>query len=236
MPAGPVRLQDYTSPGFTTSVVNGILASSERPARHDATLQVGSQSQQVTVNAQASQLETSSSSVGLAARNIGNGRNLGNARDLPLNARNFTNLQPRAFTPPAIPADIDAARECGVRRARSRLGDLFEYKLKQPITIAKNRSALVPIVQSTINAEKVSVWNERAGLPRPQRALWITNSSGLTLDGGSFSVLEEDTFAGEGIFDPIRPDEKRLVSYATDLALNASSRNTNTKRSVSPRS
>jgi hypothetical protein len=95
--------------------------------------------------------------------------------------------------------------------------------LKEPITIPKNRSALVPIVQSTIHAEKVSVWNDQAGLPRPQRALWITNSSGLTLDGGSFSVLEEETFAGEGIFDPIRPNEKRLVSYATDLALNASS-------------
>jgi len=103
------------------------------------------------------------------------------------------------------------------------LGDLFEYKLKEPISIQKNRSALVPVVQSEIGAEKVSVWNEQAGLRRPQRALWITNSSGLTLDGGSFSVLEEETFAGEGIFDPIRPDEKRLVSYATDLALNVSS-------------
>jgi hypothetical protein len=82
---------------------------------------------------------------------------------------------------------------------------------------------LVPVVQSEIGAEKVSVWNEQAGLRRPQRALWIANSSGLTLDGGSFSVLEEETFAGEGIFDPIRPGEKRLVSYATDLALNVSS-------------
>jgi hypothetical protein len=81
----------------------------------------------------------------------------------------------------------------------------------------------VPVLQSAIGAEKVSVWNEQAGLRRPQRALWLTNSSGLTLDGGSFSVLEEETFAGEGIFDPIRPDEKRLVSYATDLALNVSS-------------
>jgi hypothetical protein len=105
------------------------------------------------------------------------------------------------------------------------LGDLFEYKLKDPISIPKNRSALVPIVQAEIAAEKVSLWNDRAGLPRPQRALWLTNSSGNTLDGGSFSVMEEDTFAGEGIFDPIRPGEKRLVSYALDLALNASSKN-----------
>jgi len=61
-------------------------------------------------------------------------------------------------------------------------------------------------------------------VPRPQRALWLTNSTGLTLDGGSFSVMEEETFAGEGVFEPIRPAEKRLVSYATDLALVASSK------------
>jgi hypothetical protein len=79
--------------------------------------------------------------------------------------------------------NVDEARARAEAAARAReLGDLFEYKLKEPISIPKNRSALVPIVQSTIQAEKVSVWNDRAGLPRPQRALWITNSSGLTLD------------------------------------------------------
>jgi len=234
VPPGPVRLQ-IAFLGFNTTVVNGILASSERPTKHDATLQVGSQAQQVTVNAQASQLQTSSSSVGFSARNAGSGRNLGNTSELPLSTRNFSNIQRRpGVAPPLDPADIDAARANTESSAQAQeLGDLFEYKLKQPITIAKNRSALVPIVQSSINAEKVSVWNERAGLPRPQRALWLTNSSGLTLDGGSFSVLEENTFAGEGIFDPIRPDEKRLVSYATDLALNVSSRNTNEAQRIS---
>jgi hypothetical protein len=116
--------------------------------------------------------------------------------------------------------------------AARELGDLFEYKLKDPITIAKNRSALVPIVNASVAAEKVSIWNERSGAPRPARALWLTNSSGLTLDGGSFSVLEEETFAGEGVFDPIRPGEKRLVSYALDLALNASSKNSNEAQRV----
>ena len=116
--------------------------------------------------------------------------------------------------------------------AARELGDLFEYKLKDPITIQKNRSAMVPIVQSEIRAEKVSVWNERANLPRPSRALWLANTSGLTLDGGSFSVMEDETFAGEGVFEPIRPDERRLVSYALDLALNASSKNTNEAQRV----
>jgi hypothetical protein len=41
----------------------------------------------------------------------------------------------------------------------------------------------------------------------------------LTLDGGSFSVLENEVFAGEGLTDPIKPGERRLLSYATDLGL-----------------
>ena len=54
---------------------------------------------------------------------------------------------------------------------------------------------------------------------RPLRALWLKNTSALTLDGGSFSVLESEVFAGEGITDAIKPGERRLLSYATDLGL-----------------
>src|SRR5205807_5636089 len=39
--------------------------------------------------------------------------------------------------------------------------------------------------------------------------------------------------AGEGIFESIRPNEKRLVSYATDLALNASSRSGSEQQRIS---
>jgi hypothetical protein len=97
------------------------------------------------------------------------------------------------------------------------LGDLFEYKLHDRVTIRKNQSALVPILQSRIAAEKVSVWNPSDS--SVLRALWVDNTSGLTLDGGSFNVLEGDAFAGEGLMDPIKPGEKRLLSYAADLGV-----------------
>src|SRR5207244_5706667 len=76
------------------------------------------------------------------------------------------------------------------------LGDLFEYKLKERVTIRKNQSALVPIIQTDITGEKVSLWNQFSSTPRPLRALWLTNSSPLTLDGGSFSVLADEPCAG----------------------------------------
>jgi hypothetical protein len=87
------------------------------------------------------------------------------------------------------------------------------------VTIRKNQSALVPIVQTEISAEKVALWNANLGMARPLRALWLTNSSDLVLDGGSFNVIEAGVFAGEGLIESIHPGEKRLISYAADLAM-----------------
>jgi hypothetical protein len=115
---------------------------------------------------------------------------------------------------------IDQARRQMEAAAKGvELGDLFEYKLKDRLTIRKNESALVPIVQAHVKAEKVSLWNASLGSERPLRAIWLENTSGLTLDGGSFSVLDDETFAGEGLTDPIKPGERRLISYASDLGV-----------------
>ncbi len=113
-----------------------------------------------------------------------------------------------------IAQNLEAGTTVGETRE---LGDLFEYKLKDRVTIRKNQSALVPILQSRIDAEKVSVWNPSDS--SVLRALWVDNTTDLTLDGGSFNVLEGDAFAGEGLMDAIKPSEKRLLSYAADLGV-----------------
>jgi hypothetical protein len=91
----------------------------------------------------------------------------------------------------------------------------------------------VPIVRADVGIERVSLWNERAGGPRPLRSVWLTNSSGLTLDAGSFTVLEGSTFAGEGLLDPIKPGEKRLLSYAVDLGVQVDARRGDDQQRVS---
>lgn len=144
---------------------------------------------------------------------------LGNLRSNQINARldvaaaaetvEVTAAAPTLNTESAMMSSVVAA-------ATSKdLGDLFEYDLKQKVTIGKNQSALVPVLQSRIDAEKVTLWNA-SGEAAPLRSLWITNSSGLTLDGGTFNVLESDAFAGEGLIDPVKPGEKRIISYAAD--------------------
>jgi hypothetical protein len=115
---------------------------------------------------------------------------------------------------------IDDARTMQqVGAAGATLGDLFEYRLKERVTIRKNQSALVPILSAGVEAEKVSLWSAASPGARPLRAIWLTNSTGLTLDGGSFSVIDGAAFAGEGLVDSLKAGERRLLSYALDLAL-----------------
>jgi len=99
----------------------------------------------------------------------------------------------------------------------SAFDDFFEYALTQPVTIHKNESAMVPILQQELPATHVTLWSDSH--PTPLRAIWLENTSKLTLDSGSFSIFESGEFAGEGLLDPIHPGEKRLLSYAIDQAV-----------------
>jgi hypothetical protein len=110
-------------------------------------------------------------------------------------------------------AAVEAAASGGA------LGELFEYKLKQPVTVRRNQSAMVPVVQHDVAVERVSLWSAARGVTQPLRAVWLTNDTGLTLDGGSLTLVEGGAFAGEGLVEAIRPGEKRFVSYAVDLGV-----------------
>lgn len=112
----------------------------------------------------------------------------------------------------------------------SAFDDFFEYALTQPVTIHKNESAMVPILQQDLPAEHVTLWSERE--PSPLRAVWLENKSKLTLDSGSFSIFESGEFAGEGLLDPIHPGEKRLLSYAADQAMRIKITDRNNRRNL----
>jgi hypothetical protein len=114
--------------------------------------------------------------------------------------------------------DVMRQQVSQVARAQA-LGEQFEYRLRQPVTIRRNQSALLPIIHTEVDGEKVSLYNEKSGERRPRLAMWLKNNSGLTLDAGSFSVIDGSAFAGEGVTETINPKESRLLSYALDLGL-----------------
>ena len=127
--------------------------------------------------------------------------------------------RPAPPPPPAAPMPYAELRESAAAATGTDLGELFEYRIKEPVTLQKNQSALVPIVSGQIEAERVSVWNGKSGSGRPRRAMWLTNTTGLTLDGGSVTIIDGAVFAGEGLLEALKPSERRLVSYASDLGV-----------------
>jgi hypothetical protein len=223
LPAANYRVE-FTKAGFQKTVMQGVSLGGGREQTQNVTLQVGASTETVIVTAEAGSLNTDSAEVSGAAGNAGSGRELGSGRGVG------THLAAPGVGSGSGGGVFNAGAVAEARRAMSAaaegsdLGDLFEYKLKDRLTIHKNESALVPIVQVHVATEKVSLWNASLNSPRPLRALWLTNSSPLTLDGGSFSVLENEAFAGEGLTDAIKPGEKRLLSYAADLGVRVDSK------------
>jgi hypothetical protein len=242
LPEGNYQLRVEAN-GFRTLAMNNAQVRDGYSSEHDATLQVGSVSQTVTVNESVPLVETTNAALGGtiegSAGSLGSGRGLGRVGGmvggggpgsgsgggygmlaLPQNGRNYAALGP---PPPDVLPGVRFSSLLQASTSAAAEGmdfdDLYEYKLKDRVTIRKNQSAMVPIVQSEIRAEKVSLWTGSTYFGHPLRGVWLSNTSGATLDGGNFSVIDDEIFAGQGLLDPIKPDERRLLSYATDLGM-----------------
>ncbi len=124
---------------------------------------------------------------------------------------------PMAMAMPNLSYEEEARGAIAPDTTTKTFDDFFSYTISEPVTIPRNGSALVPILQVQVPVESVTLWSP--GDARPLRALWITNTSQLVLDRGSFSVVEDGGFAGEGLLDPVHPGERRLLSYAADDAV-----------------
>src|SRR5713226_7400950 len=205
--------------GFRKNVITGLNVSPGEENQFNTQLRLGSSTETVEVSADTATVNTDTAMLAGAKKlsavanrpHVGSGPGSGGGGGM------FAMAPP---PPPPAPVSLEEAWARGEAAASGQeLGDLFEYKLKDRVTLKKNQSALVPIAQTEIEAEKVSLWNGTTGSGRPLRGLWLKNTSPLTFDGGSFSVLENEVFAGEGLTDPIKPGERRLISYATDLGL-----------------
>jgi hypothetical protein len=203
---------EIQSQGFQKTVITALnIAPGDN--HENARLQVGATTQTVSVESASPMLETSSADiggVGGSGAGIGPTINGHSPASLPMSGRNFASLT----------GNLDEIRSRAEAAASgSEIGDLFEYKLKDRVTLKKNQSGMVPIIQANVDAEKISLWSGSTGSGRPLSGLWLKNTTAATLESGSFSVLENEVFAGEGLTESIKPNERRLISYATNLGM-----------------
>jgi hypothetical protein len=96
------------------------------------------------------------------------------------------------------------------------LGELFEYRIAQPVTIRKDESAMLPFLQQAIDGRKLLIYSDHSS-QHPTNAAELTNSTGKTLDGGPITVYDGGAYGGEALMETLKAGDKRLISYAVDL-------------------
>lgn len=96
-------------------------------------------------------------------------------------------------------------------------GETFMYSLDAPVTLERQRSAMLPILTTPVEGRRVSIYNAAAFQKHPMRGVQFKNSSKLHLMPGPISVSDGAAYAGDAQIPHTSRDQERLLSYSVDL-------------------
>jgi hypothetical protein len=97
------------------------------------------------------------------------------------------------------------------------LGEYFEYAIERPVSLPRQKSALLPIVNKPVEGTRLSIYNEAVQAKFPLLGLRFKNTTKLHLSQGPITVFEGSGYAGDARIADLKPEESRLLSYAIDL-------------------
>jgi flagellin-like hook-associated protein FlgL len=123
-----------------------------------------------------------------------------------------------AAAPPAENLAL-AATGAAAMAEGGKVGTLFRYVINQPVTVPRKRSAMIPIIGTSVEGEKVSVYNASADAKHPMNGIKLKNTTGLHLMGGPITVFDSGIYGGDALIEDVTPGEERLLTYAMDLAV-----------------
>jgi hypothetical protein len=115
---------------------------------------------------------------------------------------------------------IDAvAQSTSVTATGADRGALFQYKVVNPVSVARGQSAMVPIVATGLHGRKDLLYNGRKHPKHPVASLRMRNETGLTLERGPVTVVEAGDYAGEAVLPFTRPGAEVIIPYAVELGV-----------------
>ena len=104
--------------------------------------------------------------------------------------------------------------------------DQFEFTIKKPVNLARQQSAMLPLVECDIKAQKFLVFSREGksinSVYNPAICSELTNNSGMKLPPGPITVYDGGTYAGDALINFFQENEKRLISYGEDLSVTCS--------------
>lgn len=104
-------------------------------------------------------------------------------------------------------------------------GEVFLYHLDAPVTIERRQSAMLPILGSPVDGERVSIYTASDGPKHPMLGVSLINSTSLQFMPGPISVFDGSAYAGDATISHVGAGDRRLLSFAVDLEVDASTSN-----------
>ena len=98
-------------------------------------------------------------------------------------------------------------------------GALFQYRVAHPVSVARGQSAMVPIMGQRLDCRKDLLYNGQKLPKHPIASLRMRNETGLTLERGPVTVIEEGDYAGEAVLPFTRAGGDMIVPYAVELGI-----------------
>lgn len=118
---------------------------------------------------------------------------------------------------------LDATASIDAAALAETVEDQARYTIDHKISLARQRSALLPLVNREITAHRVSIFNEKVNSKYPLRGLKIKNATGQNLMQGPASVYDGGSYAGDARLPDLQANEERLLSFAVDQAVEVKS-------------
>jgi hypothetical protein len=128
---------------------------------------------------------------------------------------------------PAMDTALDLQQGVASVAGAEDVGELFRYVIQTPVSLPRQQSAMLPIVNDSVKGEKVSIYNPEVHGKHPLNGLKMTNSTDLHLMQGPITVFDGGEYAGDARIDDLQPGTERLISYALDLDTEVAQQRTN---------
>ncbi|MCS7208050.1 MAG: hypothetical protein NZ874_00570 [Fimbriimonadales bacterium] len=121
---------------------------------------------------------------------------------------------------PALTEADKALRESIIEMATGQeRGALFDYRIEQPVTILRQQSAMLPVLNRAVQAETVSLYNPASHPRHPFFGVKLTNTTNLTLMEGPVTVYLNGSYGGDAQLPTLEPNGERVLTFALDLGV-----------------
>lgn len=113
-------------------------------------------------------------------------------------------------------AALDPTGSIGSLPNAEEIGDYFRYVIDDKVTLPRQKSAMLAIVNQGMESKRVSIYNQAVQAKFPLLGLKFKNLTDQPLMQGPITVYDDGSYAGDARLPDLQPKEERLIAYAID--------------------